>query len=62
MKKIELRKVSKGGYFRFRDYENSPLWVRDIYDPSCKRYVVFKSENVNGWSLRKGSLMVYVEE
>ena len=62
MKKIELRKLHKGDYFHYFDDADSPLWVRDTYDPSSKRFNVYKSGNVNSWSLRKGTLFVYVED
>ncbi len=62
MKKIELRKLHKGDYFHLYDDDNSPLWIRDTYDRFSKRYNVYKSCNVNSWSLRNGSLFVYVED
>ena len=62
MKKIELRKLHKGDYFHHYDDDNSPLWVRDTYDRSSNRYNVYKSGSVNSWSLRKGSLLVYIED
>lgn len=61
MKKIELRKLHKGDYFHHYDDPYSPLWVRDTYDHYSKCYNVYKSGNVNSWSLRKGSLLVYVD-
>lgn len=62
MRKIELRKVRKGGFFHHYDSEDSPLWVRYDYDRSSKRFIVYKVGNVNSWSLRNGSLLVYVED
>ena len=62
MKKIELRKLHKGDYFRHYDDITSPLWIRYDYYRSAKRYIVYKFGNVNSWSLRNGSLLVYVED
>lgn len=62
MKKIELRKLHIGDYFRFRNDINAPLWTRHAYDRSVKRYIVYKYCSVNSWSERKGSLFVYVED
>lgn len=62
MKKIELRNLHKGDYFHLKDDYDSPLWVRDTYDRSSKRFNVYKAGNVNSWSLRNGSLLIYVED
>ena len=62
MKKIELRKLRKGDFFHLYDDDNSPLWVRDTFDRSTKRYCVHKYGNVNSWSLHRGTLIVYVED
>lgn len=60
MKKIELRKVKKNDFFRLTNSECAPLWVRDDYDRSTKKYEVYKYDDVNHWSECKGTRIVFV--
>lgn len=61
MKRIELRKVKQGGYFRLAESETAPVWVRDEYNRADKRFEAHKYEDVCHWSEFNGSRMVYVD-
>lgn len=61
MKKVLLKSLKKGDFFRFKESESSPVWVRDFYDRSTKKYAVHKFEDVNLFSLRSGSIFVYTD-
>lgn len=55
-----IRELSRGEYFRLKDSETSPVWIRGEYVPSEKKYSIYKYEDVNHERLFKGSTLVYV--
>lgn len=61
MKQTELRRVKHGDFFRLSSSESAPIWVRDEYNRSTKKYEAHKCDNVNYWSEFKGSRLVYVD-
>lgn len=62
MKQIQLKQVPKGGLFRLSDSELAPLWVRESYSRSLKKYGVYSYYNVNVFRFRRGDLLVFVED
>lgn len=57
---LELRKVPQGGFFRLSSSETAPVWVRDEYDRTSRKYLAYKYDDVNHDALMKGSRKVYV--
>lgn len=59
MKKIELRKVKQGEFFKLSEY--GKVYVRGYYERSCKRFEAYLYDNVNHESFIKGSRIVLVD-
>lgn len=59
MKKIELRKVKQGEFFKLS--ENGKVYVRGYYERSCKKYEVYLYDDINHESFIKGSRIVIVD-
>ena len=53
-----LFKVKKGEVFRYK--ANGPVWVREEYDRSAKKYVVSKFDDTCHTSLKAGATEVLV--
>ena len=60
MEKKQLKDLKKGELFRFKENENTPLWVRDEYDRTTGTYIVYKYDDVNHFSNRKRTTSVFV--
>lgn len=61
MRQTEMRRVNRGEFFRLANSESAPVWVRDDYNRSSKKFEAYKYDNVNYWSEFKGSRLVYVD-
>ena len=59
--KSTIRQLKKGEYFRLRDCESSPIWVRGEYILEAKKYSTYKFDDVNHEVLRKGDFAVFVD-
>lgn len=57
---IPISKLKKGEYFRLKESEAAPVWVRGEYIPEVKRYSTHKFDDTNHETLRKGTAQVYV--
>lgn len=55
-----IRRLKKGEFFRLKDSETAPVWVRDEYIPSAKKFSTHKFDDVNHEALRKGDSVVFV--
>lgn len=55
-----IRQLKKGEFFRLKDSETAPVWVRDEYIPAAKKFSTHKFDDVNHEVLRKGDSVVYV--
>lgn len=53
-----LSKIKKGEVFRYKP--NGPVWVREEYDRSSKKYVVSKWDDTCHTSLKAGTTEVYI--
>lgn len=60
MEATTIKQVKKGDYFRLRDDENAPIWVRSEYNRSTKKYECYKYEDVNHFLECKGERKVYL--
>ena len=59
MQKIELRKRGRGGLFRLAGNDDAPVWVRDEYDRSERKYLCYKWDDVNHWAYMRSARGVY---
>ncbi len=59
MQKIELRKLGRGDLFRLAGNEDAPVWVRDEYDRSERKYLCYKWDDVNHWTYMRSVRAVY---
>lgn len=56
----ELRQLKKGDFFRLKDSETAPVWVRGEYVPAEKRFSTHKFDDINHEVFRKGTAQVYI--
>lgn len=61
MRKTELRNVKRGDFFRLTESETAPVWIRDDYNRSTRKYEAYKYDDVNHWGEFKGARLVYVD-
>lgn len=54
-----LRQLPKKELFRLVDSETAPVWVRDYWDPSERKYCCYKYDDVNHWCFFPGNKVVY---
>lgn len=59
MQKIELRKLGRGDLFRLAGNDDAPVWVRDEYDRSERKYICYKWDDVNHWTYMRSVRAVY---
>lgn len=59
MKKVELRKVKQGEFFKLS--ENGKVYVRGYFERSAKKYEVYMYDDINHESFIKGSRIVIVD-
>lgn len=59
MQKIELRKLGRGDLFRLSGNDDAPVWVRDEYDRSERKYLCYKWDDVNHWTYMRSVRAVY---
>lgn len=59
MQKIELRKLGRGDLFRLAGNDDAPVWVRDEYDRSERKYLCYKWDDVNHWTYMRSVRSVY---
>ena len=59
MKKVELRKVKQGEFFKLS--ENGKVYVRGYFERRIKKYEVYLYDDINHESFIKGSRIVIVD-
>ena len=59
MQKIELRRLCRGDLFSLAGNDDAPVWVRDEYDRSEKKYLCYKWDDVNHWTYMRSVRGVY---
>lgn len=52
--------LKKGDFFRLKDSETAPVWVRGEYIREVKKYSTHKFDDVNHEVLRKEDCVVFV--
>lgn len=59
MKKVTIRQVKQGEFFKLRESEKAPVWVRGEYNRYSKKFECYKYDNVNYWQEFKGDREVF---
>jgi len=54
-----IRELKKGEFFRLRESDTAPVWVRGEYVPAVKKFSSYKFEDVNHERLLKGNTIVF---
>lgn len=60
MKQVQLKQVKQGEFFKLRETENAPVWVRGEYDREDKKYLCAKFDNINYEQMFKGNRIVFI--
>lgn len=55
-----IRELKKGEFFRLKDSDTAPVWIRGGYIPSEKKFSTYKFDDVMKQQVRKGGTMVFV--
>lgn len=56
-----IKNVKNGEFIRFKDSESSPMWIRENYERSCRKYSLISYEDSCKELFRNGSCLCYVE-
>lgn len=55
-----IRELKKGEFFRLKDSDTAPVWVRGEYIPEIKKFSTCKFDDINHEQPRKGDTKVFV--
>lgn len=56
-----IHELKKGDYFRLKESDTAPVWVRDEYLPAIKKFSTHKFDDVNHEHLFKGDTIVFTD-
>lgn len=59
--KTTVKEIKKGTYFKFKNSETAPVWIRGEYVREAKKYSCYRFDDVNHERLTKGSQEVFVD-
>jgi hypothetical protein len=57
LKPVTVKSLKKGTFFQRKPM--GPVYVRDDYDPSTKKFNIFRADDINAFALVRGEMMVY---
>lgn len=57
----QLKDVKKGEFFRISPSDTAPVWVRDDYNRSTKKYECYKFDDMNHLGEFKGTRIVIID-
>lgn len=60
MEAVELKKVKEGDFFRLKESETAPVWVRGYYYRPEKVFECYRFEDTNRENFFKGSKIVFI--
>ena len=55
-----VKKLGEGEFFRLKDSETAPVWVRGGYLPACRKFSCHKFDDINHERLMNGDTSVFV--
>lgn len=61
MKKVQLRTLKKGDFFKRIPTETSTVWVKGEYIREVSKYSTYKFDDTNHERLVKGDTLVYID-
>lgn len=61
MREVTIKEIKRGTFFKFRNTDTSPVWVRGEYIREAKKYSCYKFDDVNHERLTKGSQEVFID-
>ena len=56
-----IEKIKKGEFFRIKDSETAPVWVRGDYDRSSKSYSVYLFDDICHERFFKKGRIVFID-
>lgn len=59
-KKTHIRNTNQGQYFRLKDSENAPVWIRGEYNRSEGKYSCTRFDDANHESLMKPNRIIFI--
>ncbi|MBC5605889.1 MULTISPECIES: hypothetical protein [Bacteroides] len=57
----KIKELKKGEYFRLKDCDSSPVWIKGEYVRSDKKYSTYKFEDVNHERLFSPDKIVFTD-
>lgn len=60
MIQISIKNLKKGEFFRLKNDENAPLWVRSEYNRTDKKYESYKYDDTNHFIYCKSDRKVFI--
>lgn len=60
-KHVQLRQVKQGDYFRLADTPTAPVWVREDYNRSTRKYECYKYNDINHLGEFNGTRLVVTD-
>lgn len=57
----KIKELKKGEYFRLKDSDSSPVWIKGEYVRSDKKYSIYKFEDVNHERLLSPDKIVFTD-
>ena len=61
MRATELKKVKEGEFFRLKESDTAPVWIKGYYYKPEKVFEAYKFEDTNKEVFLKGSRLVFVD-
>ena len=59
MQETQLKQLPKGEFFKLSPSESAPVWVRDYYERSERKFWVYKFDDINAGKFVSGSKAVF---
>lgn len=60
MTKTTIKELKRGDFFRLKETDTAPVWVRDDYVRTPRKYYGYKWEDVNHGREFKNSQVVFI--
>lgn len=61
MKQKRIKDVKRGEFFRLRESDTAPVWVRDEYNRSTRKYEGYRYDNTGDFAEFNGTRVVFVD-
>lgn len=56
-----IREIKKGDFFRFKESDTAPVWVRDEFLPAVKKFSTHRFDDMNHERLFNGDTKVFTD-